>query len=117
MRAIDADVLKDYFFRPYSNEETYSNIDIERIINAQPTIEPERKMGRWVAPVPRGSVIMYSQAYWECDQCQKVTYLGNKMQFCPNCGAMNSESLKAAEIGKEVARGLKSGVRGEKNEV
>lgn len=52
-----------------------------------PAVTPKRKTGRWVIPVPRGSVIIYSRAYWECDQCQKATYLGNKMKFCPNCGA------------------------------
>ena len=37
-RLIDADVLKEYFFRPYSNEESYSNIDIGHIIDDQPTV-------------------------------------------------------------------------------
>lgn len=37
-RLIDADALKEYFFRPYSNEESYSNIDIDRIIDDQPTV-------------------------------------------------------------------------------
>ncbi len=31
----------DYFFRPYSNEESYSNIDIERILKSLPSAEPE----------------------------------------------------------------------------
>lgn len=48
-RLIDADALKEYFFRPYSNEESYSNIDISRIIDDQPTInssaQPEQ---RWI---------------------------------------------------------------------
>lgn len=47
MRLIDGDALKEYFFRPYSNEESYSNIELERIIDAQPTIE-ERKTGKWI---------------------------------------------------------------------
>lgn len=41
MRLIDADALKQYFFRPYSNEECYTNLDIEKVIDAQPTIEPK----------------------------------------------------------------------------
>lgn len=40
MRLIDGDALKEYFFRPYSNEESYSNIDIAHIIDNQPTISP-----------------------------------------------------------------------------
>ena len=46
MRLIDADALKEYFFRPYSNEESYSNIDIEKVIDEQPTIEPEPQIVR-----------------------------------------------------------------------
>ena len=41
MRAIDADALTEYFFRPYSNEESYSNTDIRNVIDKQPTIEPD----------------------------------------------------------------------------
>ena len=37
MRLIDADALKAYFFRPYSNEESYSNLDVANVIDAQPT--------------------------------------------------------------------------------
>lgn len=37
-RLIDADKMKQWFFRPYSNEESYSNIDIARIIDSQVTI-------------------------------------------------------------------------------
>ena len=37
-RLIDADKMKQWFFRPYSNEESYSNIDIARIIDSQATI-------------------------------------------------------------------------------
>jgi hypothetical protein len=46
MRLIDADALKAYFRRPYSNEETYTNTDIEQIINNLPTIE-ERPQVEW----------------------------------------------------------------------
>ena len=35
----------DYFFRPYSNEESYSNIDIERALKALPSAQPEQ---RWI---------------------------------------------------------------------
>lgn len=42
VKLIDADSLKKYFFRPYSNEEVYSNVDIEEIIDTQPTVEQIR---------------------------------------------------------------------------
>ena len=51
------------------------------------SVEPERGKGKWIVPVPRGSVISYSRAYWECNQCHKATFFGNEMNFCPNCGA------------------------------
>ena len=38
-RIIDADKLKDWFFRPYSNEESYSNIEVARRIDEAPTID------------------------------------------------------------------------------
>lgn len=44
-RPIDADALKKYFFRPYSNEESYSNIDIAKIIDNAPTISVEAAQG------------------------------------------------------------------------
>lgn len=32
----------DYFFRPYSNEECYTNSEIERALRALPSAQPER---------------------------------------------------------------------------
>ena len=81
---------------------------IEHLKHMSP-VTPKRKTGKWIVRDDS-----YSE-FVECDQCGHTQdYSSN---YCPNCGAMNSESLKAAEIGKEVARGLKSGVRCEKNEV
>ena len=40
MRLIDADELLEYFFRAYSNEEVYTNLDIKQIIDNAPTVEP-----------------------------------------------------------------------------
>lgn len=37
-RLIDADKLKAWFFRSYSNEENYSNIDVKNVIDDAPTI-------------------------------------------------------------------------------
>lgn len=37
-RLIDADKLKQWFFRPYSNEESYSNIDVAEAIEHAPTV-------------------------------------------------------------------------------
>lgn len=36
-RFIDGESVIKWLYRPYSNEESYSNIDIEKIINSQPS--------------------------------------------------------------------------------
>lgn len=53
----------------------------------------ENVRGEWIKPISRGDVLSYGKAYYECDQCHKVAFFGNKMNFCPNCGAdMRGES-------------------------
>lgn len=37
-RLIDADRLKQWFFRPYSNEESYFNLDVAKAIDHAPTV-------------------------------------------------------------------------------
>lgn len=36
-----------------------------------------------------------------------------RSNFCPNCGALMSESLKLAEVGKAIAEGLNEGLNAE----
>ena len=74
-----------------------------------PSAQPEQKTGKW-KHISDGYVDIY-----ECDQCRETE--DYERNYCPNCGAMMSESLTAAEIGKEIVKGLESGVRGEKDEV
>ena len=81
-RLIDADALIANQFKNDISYKAFVNL-----VKRQPTIEPERKTGKCIIPVPHDDVIAYSRAYWECDQCHKATYLGNEMNFCPNCGA------------------------------
>ena len=38
-RYIDADAVRQYIFRPYSNEESYFNTDIEKMLNSAPSID------------------------------------------------------------------------------
>ena len=62
---------------------------IEQIIDEQPTIEPERKTGRWI---PSDSELEI-----KCNKCGKdfreyvdspdYIYLVERPKFCPNCGA------------------------------
>ena len=44
------------------------------------------KHGRWVKAEPRGCW-SYSEAYKQCSECDEVTFLAEKMSYCPNCGA------------------------------
>ena len=38
-RYIDANALKAWFFRPYSNEESYCNMDVAKAIDNAPTVD------------------------------------------------------------------------------
>ena len=40
--AISRQMVLDYLFRPYSNEELYSNIDIAKLIKELPSVIPKR---------------------------------------------------------------------------
>ena len=71
----------DYFFKPYSNEESYSNVDIKRILKSLPSAESERKKGQWL------SHTTCSECGWQMidDVLDSPNMVGFK--FCPNCGA------------------------------
>jgi hypothetical protein len=107
MRLIDADALKDgYMHMGYDPnehpEESYMEgwckgfnaaVDhcIGHVIHA-PTIEPERKTGKWVdAVIPNDYGGLPVQV---CDQCNTffpLAYTGGGHRFCPNCGAKMEE--------------------------
>lgn len=88
MRLIDADALKKIKFHPLPythitpsdvDAESYKrgwNDAIDAIIENAPTIEPERKKGKWVD--------------LRCRECGQVDM--SKPNFCPNCGSYNGES-------------------------
>ena len=87
MRAIDADALLYNLEGTMAVSPTgYIHGDtIVDMIGDAPTIEPERKTGKWI-PVTNG------RGGFECDQCHNyapsyqdgVEWLSG---FCPNCGA------------------------------
>ena len=70
----------DYFFRPYSNEESYSNIDIKRALRSLPSAQTERKKGRWER-IP----FSFAGGY-RCSVCGQKSW-EKYWHFCPNCGA------------------------------
>lgn len=54
------------------------------LVLKQPTVQPERKMGRWI-PDNRPS-----GGFWVCSECKfpSEAFAANVLyKFCPNCGA------------------------------
>ena len=81
-RLIDADLLEPD--ADYDDGEfwAYSKTQIE---NA-PTIEPERKQGRWIDITKCGGA-----SFWKCSECGELFL--EDFYYCPNCGAdMQKES-------------------------
>ena len=79
-RLIDAEVLKEDLTRFYDGEVT-----ARQLIDKQPTVETERKYGRWI-PIANGRI------GYECCQCHcyAPSYEDGTewtSDFCPNCGA------------------------------
>lgn len=88
-----------WFFRPYSNEESYSNIDIEKALNAMPSVDATPVAhGKWIKMV--GMMPSEYHGHYECSKCQwHMKGLRNswtreeELSYCPNCGAkMDEES-------------------------
>ena len=94
MRPIDADALLEQFDIWDDADELFVDSIREEIKHA-PTIEPERKLGRWIFIRPTKE----DRLYVACDQCGQVevwdencgmlcALVGEKYaHYCPNCGA------------------------------
>ena len=86
MRAIDADALinRIVFHTDWPTDEKEA---FEDEINAEPTITPERKAGKWERHYSRPNV--YADLCWHCSECgYKSSYnWANHYNFCPNCGS------------------------------
>ena len=93
MRLIDADALKQHYNVPDA-EGVFSYCDkIMRVIDEQPTIEPEVRHGRWIEcdykHMEHGMIETEPKAGLCCSECRtgfkkkNMTY----KQYCPACGA------------------------------
>ena len=100
MRAIDADEILyiqaiSEFFEP-----TGKFFARREDIDAMPTIEPERKTGKWVKH-PGDWFTPGSDMVWECSECGKGVHVygieygtygadvsDGQWKACPNCGAL-----------------------------
>lgn len=76
MRLIDADALEPDAEYDEGEYWAYSTTQIE---NA-PTIEPERKKGKWVDVTRTGGCFLY-----KCSECGNLFL--EEYNFCPECGA------------------------------
>lgn len=98
-RPIDADALKDAIIekgqrnRRYKLSETWelNRDEIWDVINAQPTVELERKKAHWVgynADNPRWLRDDGEPIFLTCSECEN-TVMNNgssHWRFCPKCG-------------------------------
>ena len=95
MRAIDADALiadcNKYLgiLNPDRDVKEYARIFwLIGILRNAPTIEPERKKGKWIEQDD-----CWDGVYYECSVCKEPFTLidgtpsDNLYNFCPNCGA------------------------------
>lgn len=79
MRLIDGDAF-EVFTYTYRNNDFDNGVQyvLEAIDNA-PTIEPERKKGKWLE-------LDFTEAWeYKCDQCGRLSDF--EENYCPNCGA------------------------------
>ena len=68
MRAIDADkLLRDI------DKYHVSDGKFQHWVQIQPTIEPDRKKGKWIDD--------------NCSECGFYVHHGDMRNYCPNCGA------------------------------
>lgn len=71
MRLIDADALIEFC------AERWIPLNVDAV-NMQPTIQPERKTGKW---------ILKDDKRYHCSSCDGIAPKGYRWSFCPECGA------------------------------
>ena len=92
----------DYHYCGYDQDER----EIELKFNYRPkwcplveAVEQPVKLGEWIND---GCIT-------KCDQCGETKGFPH-WKFCPNCGAVMSESLKGKYYGKLIVEGLRAGI-------
>ena len=87
MRPIDADALIEKCGGWYVEEGTESGFigTLENLLATEPTMQPERKMGKWTL----GFDNIYMEKYYYCSRCGCRKYGRHEPidYFCSNCGA------------------------------
>lgn len=96
MRLIDAHELKLAIVEAGQRSRRYKlgeiweldRDEIWNVIDEQPTVEPERKRGKWIEH-PGGKFVGFPCMHYECSECR--AYEPIKTNYCPNCGASMEE--------------------------
>lgn len=79
MRLINADALMEHVYR----DRLDSRELIAEMVRNAPTIEPERKTGRWIDETFKPWGLVHHP--YKCDQCGEHSEADSN--YCPNCGA------------------------------
>ena len=100
MRLIDADALiaqmeadAEQMEEPIAAMFAYAAIND---VKHAPTIEPERKKGKWIPQDLNKSYGMISTAVYYYPKCSVCGWNENYTNFCPNCGADMTEDKEDA---------------------
>lgn len=88
MRTIDADALKKHIDKlPALPDGNFAgnHSALKAIINMQPTIEPDRKKGKWI--YVNGHTAINCSACYHCGWSLSFEDTVKRFNFCPSCGA------------------------------
>lgn len=80
MRLIDANAIIKKIKERNPDDVSYEDAWAITCIEHAPTIDPERKTGKWIVSHVPGSML------WECNQCG-FDCGAHSFNFCPMCGA------------------------------
>lgn len=87
MRLIDADLLMVYLHTQFFYESR-DRSRVYKTIQDQPTVQPERKTGRWIYQEPPEGYVGISV----CPLCgDEFNIEPKEYNYCPNCGAKMEE--------------------------
>ena len=87
MRAIDADRLKEHIDKlPALPDGNFAgnHSALKALINMQPSVEPERKTGKWIRVIDP-DVNAWTGGH-TCSECGRAC-VQMSMNYCANCGA------------------------------
>lgn len=87
MRLIDADAFERNMQNEWERNEISNGewIHFREMLSNEPTIEPERKTGKWKLCKEKSDFSETVYAFYECSNCEQLAV--KDYDFCPYCGA------------------------------